>query len=910
MRPFLDRLSELLLQRHPDDPRSIAVVLPGKRAGLHLRRYLALAKGGPLWSPEILDIGAFLQQLAGVEQGTTMELLLQLFDTYRELRGAQAEPLDRFLEWAPTTLRDLSEVDAHLIDLDRFYKDLRAYHELEEWSFGLGDLSPLQERTNQEWRATGDLHRAFTARMEKDRVGTSGFVARKAAGVAGGSDILPWTHIWFAGLNALDPATTRTIELIQAQGRASVAWDADPFYLDDPRQEAGRYLRRSIATLGQGELPPQPGIMNTTRRIRKVSTPNPLAQAVYTAQRLAAMTPDERADTTVVLAQEDLLLPLLQRIPEELGPVNVTMGIPLSMLPVHSLVQHYLDLYAHAGRPDIPVRSLLAVFMHPLLNEEGATHRIIGGMNTIPHTHVERPAVSELIRKSGSLHTPAMLRAFDMLGEPSGIGDGLQALFDLVGVLAPNDPMVQAQLAHSRGVQQRLDRLLGRFGHSQLELRAYRTIRERLLREEKLSIIGEPLRGAQVMGLLETRSLDHARLILVGMNEGTLPRTDPPASWIPLDLRRHHGLPMPADAEAITAYNFQRAMHLATDVEWVLTTAEGKEPGEPSRFIAQWEHEVVGRSHTELVAVGTAASVAVRGMRPIVVPKDAGIMARLHALCQRGLSPSALSTWLRCPLDFYFKYIVGIEQDDPADGRLGSDVLGNAVHRTLQQLLSPSIGQQLTPPFIAEAVRQVHTVLRDELVKELPGASLDHGHYRLRSEMAAKAITDHLLAEEQRCAQVHTRILALEAQVQAVLPNGALLKGRCDRVDLRDGRLTIIDVKTGAVKDSDLRLAEPIRECITPERTYALQLLVYLFAYMKQHPEADAASAAILPLQRPSQVDGEFLSMRGGIVIERSQLPAIELLLTALVDELCDPDTPFAHREQSRYCRVCVGLVS
>ena len=108
----------------------------------------------------------------------------------------------------------------------------------------------------------------------------------------------------------------------------------------------------------------------------------------------------------------------------------------------------------------------------------------------------------------------------------------------------------------------------------------------------------------------------------------------------------------------------------------------------------------------------------------------------------------------------------------------------------------------------------------------------------------------------------------------------------------------------------DGELAEPIRECITPERTYALQLLVYLFAYMKQHPEADAASAAILPLQRPSQVDGEFLSMRGGIVIERSQLPAIELLLTALVDELCDPDTPFAHREQSRYCRVCVGLVS
>ncbi|HRF78755.1 MAG TPA: hypothetical protein PL070_01580, partial [Flavobacteriales bacterium] len=246
MVPFLQRLAEALLERHPHDLEDVAVVLPGKRAGLHLRKYLAEAHGGALWSPDIMDVGNFVQRVSGLQQGNSMELLFQLHRTYVELRGAAADPLETFLEWAPTTLRDLSEVDAHLLDLDILYKDLRAYHELDEWSFNLGELSPGQQRTNAEWRATGELHRLFHERMRATGLATSGFVARISAEITSHPIALPWKKIWFAGLNALDPATTSTIKNLQDQGRAEVAWDTDTHYLADQRQEAGRYLRRSI----------------------------------------------------------------------------------------------------------------------------------------------------------------------------------------------------------------------------------------------------------------------------------------------------------------------------------------------------------------------------------------------------------------------------------------------------------------------------------------------------------------------------------------------------------------------------------------------------------------------------------------------------------------------------------------
>ena len=294
MEPFLFRLAQRIIAQHRSELDRIAVVLPGKRAALHLRKYLADVAGTTIWSPDLLDPGAFMQRLSGMRQGGSLEMLFMLHEIQTELTGHE-EPLEEFLLWGGITLRDLSEVDAHLLDHALVYRDLRAYHEIEEWSFRGTPLSASQQRSIGQWTRTGELHARMNERMRTLGVGTSGAVSRAAVERVRATEQLPWAKVWFVGLNALDPSMTAIVRALQAAGKAEIAWDCDNYYLDDVRQEAGRYLRRSMKEVGPGTIPPVNTIRIAERRILATTAPDRISQVFHAAGWLSSLSPEERA---------------------------------------------------------------------------------------------------------------------------------------------------------------------------------------------------------------------------------------------------------------------------------------------------------------------------------------------------------------------------------------------------------------------------------------------------------------------------------------------------------------------------------------------------------------------------------------------------------------------------------------
>ena len=56
-------------------------------------------------------------------------------------------------------------------------------------------------------------------------------------------DKLPWRHIVFAGFNALTKAEELIIGTLRNDGKASLLWDVDAYYLENKQQEAGDFLR-------------------------------------------------------------------------------------------------------------------------------------------------------------------------------------------------------------------------------------------------------------------------------------------------------------------------------------------------------------------------------------------------------------------------------------------------------------------------------------------------------------------------------------------------------------------------------------------------------------------------------------------------------------------------------------------
>lgn len=910
MEPFLDRLANCLLQHHGDELDRVAVVLPGRRAGLYLRKYLAERAGKALWSPDMLDVGTFMERLTGMRQGGAMEMLFLLHEAHRDLEGERAEALTEFMRWAPTTLRDMSEVDAHLLPLDRLYRDLRSFSEIDEWSFRLSDtLSPGQERMLNQWASTGALHQRMAALMIERGVGTSGALARRAAELAKADTLdIPWKAVWFAGLNALDPATTAVAHFLQRNGKAQLAWDADAYYLTDERQEAGRFLRRSIAQLGPGLLTPIDQLRSRSRNLTTITVPNKVAQARYAAQWLAQLTPAERADTAVVLADEDLLMPLLEAFPADLGPLNVTMGIPLTALPIHGLAEAFLDVHAsRSGAGDLLVASIERLLLHPFLHQGMATSRTLAALSATQRPRLREADLLEIASREGMSTNRAMRDALLQIAGPVDIASRMTALLAWAQETKAADLFAQEQLFRMARLQLEFDRALARQGIDAVDTASYALLRKSMLRDERLTFLGEPLNGLQVMGFLETRAIDHGRILLLGANEGTLPRADGQSSWIPFEVRRAYGLPLRSDTEAITAYHFQRLLHLADEVHAVSDAGGGDGTGEPSRFLAQWEHELDGNSSTRMEKRSLSATFPARSTPGISVAKDAHVLARLETMAQRGFSPSALGTWLRCPLDFYFTRVLGIKPPEEVNGQLGSDVLGDAVHSVLEHVFKPMLNAPLVPGVLREQASTIPASLHQELSKHFPADTLARGHFRLRMEMAQQAVSNYLLSEAERCAKEETTTLSLEEDIAATLPDGTKLAGRCDRIEERNGIICILDLKTGRVEAKDLVLRGLEREHIGHGQQYALQLLIYAWILLEQRPTLRAVRAGIIPLRKTTQADGLWLNVMGSEEIERAQMPAIAALLTTLIGELRDPATHFSHSEDSRYCSSCIA---
>ena len=81
--------------------------------------------------------------------------------------------------------------------------------------------------------------------------------------------------------------------------------------------------------------------------------------------------------------------------------------------------------------------------------------------------------------------------------------------------------------------------------------------------------------------------------------------------------------------------------------------------GEKSRFITQMEVENVHNIKHQIVS--THIPKAVSSLQRI--EKDQQIISKIEAHFKDGISPSALLQYVRNPIDFYYRYILGIEEE-------------------------------------------------------------------------------------------------------------------------------------------------------------------------------------------------------------------------------------------------------
>ncbi|MBL8009784.1 MAG: PD-(D/E)XK nuclease family protein [Flavobacteriales bacterium] len=893
---FLRLLAERLLHDHGADLARVAVVLPSRRAGLHLQRHLARAHGAPLWSPDLLTPDGFLERLSGLREQPVHLSLLEMHTVHRHLKGPAADDLHTFLGWAPTALRDMNEVDEHLLDREVAYRDLRHIEEIDAWSFRGGALSEGQQRLAHHWAHHAALHQGLEERLLPGGTGTRGLIARSAVSrIAAGTRPLPWTRVWCAGLNALSPAMHRVLDALRHSGIARFAWDADGHYLNDPLQEAGRALRSAIGRHGPGELPVSSRIAHDPPAVRTIALPSTMAMVHAAVEQVIGLGEEDRARTCVLLADPNTLLPFLSLLPASCAPVNVTMGLPLTQLPLHGLFVQHARLHRGTDGRSVRTRELSALLDHPAWADARPITEL--RERTANERRAHLPIAALFHEGDDAVHL-ALHRALSTEG-PSA----RTALVEAV-VLANPDPFVQEQAQRIGQVLDQAAMALAWSGHQPGDAGAV-GLEERLLRQARVDLRGEPMAGLQVMGMLESRATDHERVIVVGANEGSLPPAEPPQSFIPGELRHALGLPLRADTDAVVAHTFMRLLHHAREIT-LLHVSGGDVEQERSRFILQLDHELPGGlRHSSL-----RPSMPRRPDAPLQLTLTPELRHRFQLKAQRGLSPTALTDLLTCPLNFVFRHGWGVAEERPPSAALADHELGILVHAAFESLYGPFMGGVIEPDALIAGLPGALRILEDRLPG---GLNASEGPVLLQLGMARQAIERSVRHEVSTLrGGAAVTLLGLETPLSAELPAEAhgqghpvRLHGRVDRIDRRDGHPHLVDLKTGRVDPRDLKLALP--GPLKADHGKAVQLLTYAWLWLRNDPECAAVTAELRPLRSTEAAAGLPLILNDRTVVRRQDMPLIEEALGALVQRLFDPDAVFAHRPKSSYCTICRG---
>jgi len=926
---FLDTVATDLYARYGDNISELTLVFPNRRAHLFFSKSLSKIIAKPVWQPVYKSIEELIEEAAPWRAADTFTLLVELYEVYCAERKT-TEAFDRFYYWGETLLHDFDQIDRYRVNAAALFTNLRHAKEMEgDFSF----LTPEQvahiqrfwetfstekdNRLQQDFVAIWDvllnIYTTFNARLQAKGIAYEGMLYRAVAdrltdSLSPADGGFPGRYV-FIGFNALNECEKALFRFLQKNERADFYWDYDAYYIDDTRQEAGLFLRENIKNF------PSPIIPNSSFSILHsqfsiISAPSDVAQAKVVPQLLKAMTdaPDER--TAVVLADEQLLIPLLHALPTVAPQINITMGYPLRQTAVYSLVELLLQLFTHAKTAaDKSVtyyyQDVQALLAHPyvqqLLRDDPANYPaqlLRWNRAYVPYSFFTDGRLSRLLQPVSNYREAAncLLSLVDMLSVDTALNQA--------------EPLLRGLLQH---VVRQVNQLTTALAASSIDvsLKLYSRLLRSVFRNEHIPFTGEPLAGVQVLGLLETRSLDFENVIVLSANEGVLPRAPRTVSFIPYNLRRGFGLPTPEQQEAVSAYYFYRLLQRAEQVKLVYNSkTDGITTGEMSRYLLQLKLESGREVHEETLSF----DVDIPETKPIAEPKTEAVQA-----IER-LSPSALNMYLACPLRFYFRHVAYLKEPDEVAERVDSRLFGNLLHRAMELIYKPWLGQEVTEDMLnallkkpAVVMQLVNEAIAREYYKspQLPPDFSENGDLRIVHEILCRYVRQLLLIDKKQTPFVPEGIeQSFEETIYftvAEQPQQLLLGGIVDRLHRKGSTWYVVDYKTGRPDNEWESIAELFGSDARKQHPAVLQTLLY--AWMV-HRQKQQPVVPLLYFLRESHSDAADFTIynkqeKQPVTDIATYAEALEQALKDKLAELFDPTQPFVQTADAKTCEYC-----
>lgn len=943
---FLQQVAACLHRTYSNELQHFCIVFPNLRAGLFFRKYLADLSGKPVWAPTFRSLNSLMEEMAGLTKADTLSMVFDLFKSYREHKPTH-ESFDEFYFWGEMLLDDFDDIDKHLVDARDLFRNISDLKEIDQvfdylteeqknairvfWQdFNGGNSGSFKTDFATIWPSLYRIYDSFKKRLREKSLGYEGMIQREAVRLLrkGDAGHQAFKKYVFIGFNALTSCESYFFKSLQKQNRAIFFWDYDDYFINNQWHEAGTFIRNHIRNFPSECRIGSDNLTDATKHIEIISVPSDAGQAKVAGQLLEQNTGNAGWDrTTVVLPDEHLLLPALSSLPGTIEDVNITMGYPFTYSPAYSLFERLASLQQHtrtyAGDVRFYHNDAGMILHHPYIQDIAPEESGEAFKNIVEHNRIYVAASDIPSQKLLQTIFTKCAGAQDFTGYLMNIA------LEIVGKMKEDEQSGklsssgQYQLEYLYTFYTSLQRIRDILAGENMDMDI--AVLCRLLRKVfaslKIPFNGEPLKGLQVMGMLETRSLDFERVIILSMNEGVIPKAIPKQSFIPYNLRKGFGLTTSERHDAMSAYHFYRLIQRAKDVHLIYNSAASENnTGEMSRFLSQLIYEPGFNVKRKNITFRVIAS----RNKKIIKERTDGVQQILRMYYAgsgqiKKLSPSALNSYLDCRLRFYFRYIDGLTEQEKVIDEIDQSVFGLLLHKTMELIYQPYIKQEVSSETITQIQNSKQTM--NQALLRAFAEYYFHAERVLDSDITGRNIIIKEVLMKYICRVLEVdktatpfTVLNLEEPVNIRIPvhnadHTIMLNmaGFIDRLEETQGGVRIIDYKTGNAKRTFTGIADLFDRNKTGNHA-VMQTLLYACMTQIAHPEYSRITSGLYVMKdlfKENYAPCIGLSRKPPIRNYSDVSDEFEKELNTLLSEIFLSNTNFTQTENTNTCLTC-----
>jgi CRISPR/Cas system-associated exonuclease Cas4 (RecB family) len=935
---FINRLAEHIKSHYNLQKEELTVIFPNKRAAFYLRSRFKELYQEDIWLPQMYSIQEAMTQWSGLRLVDKVDMMFELIAIDSERR--RQTNLGVFGCMATQMADDFDEIDQYNVDAAHLFSYIEAEKRLGVWQPDR-QITPKEAQYLKFYADLIYYYEQLRERLLQQGKGYYGMITRMLADLPA-EGLLEKTgrrSFLFAGFNALTPTEQQIIDTLYREGHTEVVWDFDRYYVDDPQNEAGYFAQRYL----RQNLPWKPTVfsdqlLHESKEIHLVSVKGKTIQAKALQSLLEV---EHEPNPAVILADETLIIPVLNGIPDRpcYPTVKVSMGYPMRQTALYHFIHECFTLHGKGrnlhgqGWYLWPVLRLLEQELVKVVFSKEENHQIDRYRKHVEEQSLFRFKMADFEACCSSEDLRRFIRLLLPFGEDGNqTGNHPQAFLEaLVALLAFLAQKVQQndthdghfllnQISETGKAVNRLRDITERHRDYVNSLADLETLYRLVANKLSIKLNNSTTDGLQVMGILEARNLDFKTFYMVGVNEGILPANNLGGSFIPHSIRKECHLPDYQEKQAVFAYHFYRQLQGASRVYYLYNTLGSVGGGEPSRFLMQLQYELAARNPNIKLVEETFDNPMEKTHFPerLVLHKDAEVMARLNQKIKTddphgALAPTSLSTFIQCPLCFYLRHVLRIK-DNTVEEETQFNVIGTVVHKTFELLYQERLNTLIDKERFEKEVKPAVRLSKERAIETAFSQGLPDTGYNYLDRLTIDQLIQHYVKfEEERLSAHALNVLHLEHLLHTTLHvNGSdyILAGTADRIDCYDNLIRIVDYKTGRVTATDVVVSKKLGDYETsmeqirqiPEK--AMQLLIYKYLYLKEHPEtAPKDVTASLFALRYQQV--QFDLRIDYEPLNEDFIGVMERWLSDTLATMTDPTVPFGQPDNSNACHYC-----